>query len=206
MFALDAAKLSIDWGMIQGLASEVVEDLNKLIGGILPIPFATGVIDPSINIYIDLNPTASEYGCNDGQTVKPGIQAIEIMVNGEKNGVGTSMKYNKAITTTKSEMSRMAYGGGASATETTTTLDNAWDFFMIRITPYSFNESSFTSGMLQFDDSESAANIGVEPPTEIVIEDPATRKGYAVSGGARKDFELRDSFFFDATLFPQKQP
>ena len=75
---------------------------------------------------------------------------------------------------------------------------------MIRITPYSFNESSFTSGMLQFDDSESAANIGVEPPTEIVIEDPATRKGYAVSGGARKDFELRDSFFFDATLFPQK--
>ena len=208
MFALDAAKVSLPWGTIQNLASEIVQDLNKLIGGILPIPFASGEIDPSINIYIDLNPTASEYGLSSDKTVKPGIQAIEIKVNGEKNGIGTAMKYNRAKTTDKNNMKTVAGGGGAvaagSSNSTTTDINEAWDFFMIRITPYSFNESSFTSGMLQFDDSESAANIGVEPPTEIVIEDPATRKGYAVSGGARKDFELRDSFFFDATLFPQK--
>lgn len=208
MFALDAAKVSLPWGTIQSLASEIVQDLNKLIGGILPIPFASGEIDPSINIYIDLNPTASEYGLSSDKTVKPGIQAIEIKVNGEKNGIGTAMKYNRAKTTDKNNMKTVAGGGGAvaagSSNSTTTDINEAWDFFMIRITPYSFNESSFTSGMLQFDDSESAANIGVEPPTEIVIEDPATRKGYAVSGGARKDFELRDSFFFDATLFPQK--
>lgn len=181
MFALDAAKVSLSWGTIQNLASEIVQDLNKLIGGILPIPFASGEIDPSINIYIDLNPTASEYGLSSDKTVKPGIQAIEIMVNGEKNGIGTAMKYNRAKTTDKNNMKTVAGGGGAvaagSSNSTTTDINEAWDFFMIRITPYSFNESSFTSGMLQFDDSESAANIGVEPPTEIRYRRSCNQKG-----------------------------
>lgn len=136
--------------------------------------------------------------------MNPGIQAIEIMVNGKKNGTGTSMLYNKAQATDMSAMKFMKDGGGASNT-TTTDVGQAWDFFMLRITPYSTVDTSFTTGLLQFDDSDSAENIsGFEPPTEIVIEDPATRTGYAMLAGQKKDFQLRDSYFFDATLFPQK--
>ncbi len=206
LFALDAAGVSLSFGTIKNLASEVIEDLNFLLGGILPIPFATGDIDPSINIYIDLNPTASEYGCTSGQTVKPGIQAIEIMVNAEKTGTGASeaMKYNKAITNTPSSMNRMANSGGASGT--TTDLNWAWDFFMIRITPYSTIDSTFTTGMLYFDEAESADTITTQttPPTEIVIDDPATRSGNAVKAdGSTTAITLRDSAFLDATVFPQ---
>lgn len=213
LFALDAANISLGYGTIQNLASEVIEGLNFLIGGILPIPFASGEIDPSVNIYVDLNPTASEYGCTGDQVVKPGIQAIEIMVNAEKNGTGTAMKYNKAQTTNKSDMNRMANGGGAvaagSANSTTTELSNAWDFFMLRITPYSIVDTSaqkFNTGMLYFDDAESAEKVTneVAAPTEIVIDDPATRSGNAVkSDGSSVPVTLRDSAFLDATVFPQ---
>ena len=204
LFALDAANISLGYGTIQNLASEVIEGLNFLIGGILPIPFASGEIDPSVNIYVDLNPTASEYGCTGDQVVKPGIQAIEIMVNAEKNGTGTAMKYNKAQTTNKSDMNRMANGGG-----TTNELSNAWDFFMLRITPYSIVDTSaqkFNTGMLYFDDAESAEKVTneVAAPTEIVIDDPATRSGNAVkSDGSSVPVTLRDSAFLDATVFPQ---
>ncbi|MGN0744881.1 MAG: Ig-like domain-containing protein [Christensenellales bacterium] len=203
VLAGDAIGMNI-WGLLQNLGPGTVQNLSELIGGILPLPFASGVIDPSISIYIDLDPDPTEYGLTSAYTMNPGIQAIEIMVNGKKNGTGTSMLYNKAQTTDMSAMKFMKDGGGASNT-TTTDVGQAWDFFMLRITPYSTVDTSFTTGLLQFDDSDSAENIsGFEPPTEIVIEDPATRTGYAMLAGQKKDFQLRDSYFFDGNIFPQK--
>ncbi|MDE6302885.1 MAG: hypothetical protein K2M36_04805, partial [Clostridia bacterium] len=82
----------INW-TIGGVLGFTLENLSKFLGGILPIPFASGTINPSAHIYIDLNPTASEYG-RSGYTMQPGIQAIELMINAKKNGAGTSMMYN----------------------------------------------------------------------------------------------------------------
>ena len=211
VIATDAVNVSGLWGLLQNLGPGTIQNLSELVGGILPLPFASGSIDPSINIYLDLDPKPTEYGLTNEYTMNPGVQAIEIMVNGTKNtsdsnggaGGSSSMLYNKAKSNDMAGMKFMKDGGGAT-NETTTDLGWAWDFFMLRITPYSTVEKTYTTGLVQFDDSDDAESISGSAPTEIVIEDPATRTGYVVKEGQKKDFQLRDSYFFDSTLFPQK--
>lgn len=211
VIATDAVKVDRLWGLLQGLGPGTIQNLSELIGTILPLPFASGSINPTLNIYLDFDPQPTEYGLSNEYTMNPGIQAIEIMVNGTKNtsdanggaGGSSSMLYNKAKSNDMSTMKFMKDGGGAT-NETTTDLGWAWDFFMLRITPYSTVEKSYKTGLLQFDDSDSASSISGNAPTEIVIEDPATRTGYAMKDGQKKAFQLRDSYFFDGNIFPQK--
>ncbi len=179
------------WGLFNNLASDTIANLSRLVGGILPIPFASGECNPNINIYIDLNPENEQYGISDANSINPGIQAIELLVNAERDNSGY-LVYNKE--------------NGNKAVGTTSNVNEAWDFFRLAITPYSVYDSSYTSGALQFDDADSAASISSAiAPSEIVITDPATREGYLVVNGAQKpDFFLRDSYFLDETLFPQK--
>jgi len=67
---------------LAGIIGPNIQDLSRIIAGILPLPFAVGDINPSANIYIDLNPSPSEYGLNASSDMSPGIRAIELMVNG----------------------------------------------------------------------------------------------------------------------------
>ena len=91
----------------------------------------------------------------------------------------------------------------------------AWDFFFLRLTPYGNINSEIKNTMIGFDDAADASifelwnngnvRIGVDPPTEIEITDPATREGVArYEDKSEKTFYLRDSYFFDEKLFPQK--
>ena len=71
-----------------GNARKGLGDATALISSLLPTfaSYDSDAPNPSLNIYIDLDPVASFYGFNDGRTIAPGIQAIELMVNVEKDG------------------------------------------------------------------------------------------------------------------------
>ena len=68
-------------------------DASIVIASLLPTfaDYADNVPNPSLNLYIDLDPQASFYGYNDSRTIAPGIQAIELMVNVEKSGGGKTL-------------------------------------------------------------------------------------------------------------------
>ena len=72
-------------GGVAGNVRQGFGSLTALISTLLPT-FASydKSPNPSLNIYIDLDPQATMYGFNDGRVVAPGIQAIELMVNAEK--------------------------------------------------------------------------------------------------------------------------
>ena len=72
-------------GGVAGNVRQAFGSLTALISTLLPT-FASydDSPNPSLNIYIDLDPQATMYGFNDGRVVAPGIQAIELMVNAEK--------------------------------------------------------------------------------------------------------------------------
>ncbi|MDE6060969.1 MAG: hypothetical protein K2G31_05835, partial [Clostridia bacterium] len=198
---------------IESAVCPSVADLSRLVGGILPLPFACGSINPSLKIYIDLAPTNKEYGLSDAYKMNPGIQAVEFYINGRKNGAGTGITY-----TTKSNTA-LGYGGTfgtasvgsadlipTNSGKTDNANGGAWDFFFLRLTPYGNVNSDIKNTMIGFDDAADATVIGSAPPTEIEISDPATRQGVARYNDSRGDktFYLRDSYFFDESLFPQK--
>src|SRR5699024_9276192 len=70
-------------------AKYTLGDLTLLIASLMPT-FANydDSPNPSLNIYIDLDPQATMYGYDDGRVVAPGIQSIELMVNAEKYAGG----------------------------------------------------------------------------------------------------------------------
>ena len=78
----DMAGIDLNW--ITAVAN-ALGNLTLLIGTILP-PFANydSSPNPSLNLYIDLAPESSNYGLE--QEIAPGIQAIELMVNGASAG------------------------------------------------------------------------------------------------------------------------
>ena len=94
---LDMAKLGNMWnGWVPGQAGVLftlglgnpIGDLTILIASLLPTfaDYDSDAPNPSLNLYIDLDPQASFYGYNDSRTIAPGIQAIELMVNVTKYG------------------------------------------------------------------------------------------------------------------------
>ncbi|MDE7373353.1 MAG: hypothetical protein K2N18_04740, partial [Clostridia bacterium] len=153
---------------VPGVAGPAITNLSRIVSGILPLPFSVGNIDPSLNIYIDLDPVPSQYGLTaSGSNMTPGIRAIELMINCEKNGTGTNMSY---LSTSSNAM------GQYYITGRTTSLESAWDAFMLRITPYSVNKVE-NSQLLGFDDSTTASVTAIPnqatAPTSIEITDPA---------------------------------
>ena len=96
----DMAGIDLNW-----LASvaNALGNLTLLIGTILP-PFANydSSPNPSLNLYIDLAPESSKYGLK--QEIAPGIQAIELMVNGASVGDATNGKLMTGIIDSKGEL------------------------------------------------------------------------------------------------------
>ena len=89
----DMAGIDLNW--ITAVAN-ALGNLTLLIGTILP-PFANydSSPNPSLNLYIDLAPESSKYGLK--QEIAPGIQAIELMVNGASAGDATNGKLMTGI-------------------------------------------------------------------------------------------------------------
>gem|GEM_PF-4879098 len=84
----DMFHLSAFLAGLLGDARKGLGDATALVSSLLPTfaSYDSDAPNPSLNIYIDLNPSESFYGFNDGRTIAPGIQAIELMVNVEKDG------------------------------------------------------------------------------------------------------------------------
>ena len=101
--------LSSGLGILEGtflnVARRVIGNITLLVGSILP-PFANYDSDapnPSLNLYIDLDPQESMYGID--REIAPGIQAVELMVNAEKAGGGRTLSgVNYAGTSTTGEI------------------------------------------------------------------------------------------------------
>ncbi|MEG1529536.1 MAG: hypothetical protein RR405_04195, partial [Clostridia bacterium] len=219
------AMLPVSYGLLQNIASETLTNLSKLIATVLPLPFASGTILPSANIYLDLAPKANEYGLDANKKVHPGIQAIEIMINCKKdatvtnNGTyGTNMIYNKRTKT--SDFKYMANDATMNPTETTTSRNDSWDSLVLRINPlcnitqvleqnnpeWAINgtQSDYSNSVLAFDEAESAQILGNTPiPTKITITDPAKRSGVVTAGGAQNDIVMNGDFLNDYTIFPR---
>lgn len=152
-------------GTATGAAGDSVGNLGIIIGSLLPLAFASydpRVPNPSLNIYIDLSPNASDYGVTT--TVTPGIQALELMVNVSKTAAG-----GKNVT---NGISSSADG-----------LDSFRDSMILTINPLSLlgNTDGNNKGLLGFVEADTATLVNnngiVGDKTEIVISDPATRKG-----------------------------
>lgn len=96
----DMAGIDLNW--ITAVAN-ALGNLTLLIGTILP-PFANydSSPNPSLNLYIDLAPESSKYGLK--QEIAPGIQAIELMVNGASVGDATNGKLMTGIIDSKGEL------------------------------------------------------------------------------------------------------
>ena len=76
-----------------GSVDRVIGNITVLLASLLP-PFASysdNAPNPSLNIYIDLDPQSSFYGHDDAKEIAPGVQSIELMVNAEKYGGGRQL-------------------------------------------------------------------------------------------------------------------
>ena len=99
----DLFHLTSSLGWLLGNARKALGDVTTLLSSLLPTfaSYDSDAPNPSLNLYIDLDPQASFYGYNDSRTIAPGIQAIELMVNAEKyagggktlNGINDSGAY-----------------------------------------------------------------------------------------------------------------
>ena len=193
-YVLDGGLLGIDNGIVSfGQAWSALGNLACLIASILPLPFASydrNAPNPSANIYIDLSPEASVYGLSD-RVVLPGLQAIELMINCEKNGYGSNMSYYSA---TSGRTSNIA---------------NATEAMVLSINPRNLVESNTNysgTGALGFLEAISASIDGGQSPvpTEVVITDPATRTGNIVtSNGTFSNVVINGSTLGNAKYFPQ---
>ena len=194
-YVLDGGLLGISTSVVSiGQAWSALGNLSCLIASILPLPFASYDVkapNPSANIYIDLSPEASTYGLSS-RVVLPGVQAIELMINCEKDGYGSGMSYYSASAGRTSDI--------ASATEA----------MVLSINPRNLVESSTTysgTGALGFLEAISASiDSGQSPvPTEVVITDPAKRTGNIVtSNGTYSNVTINGTTLGNSTYFPQQ--
>ena len=90
----DLFHLSAFLAGLLGDARQGLGDATTLISSLLPTfaSYDSDAPNPSLNIYIDLDPSARFYGLDgsvegySARDIAPGIQAIELMVNVEKDG------------------------------------------------------------------------------------------------------------------------
>ncbi|MEG1529952.1 MAG: hypothetical protein RR405_06300, partial [Clostridia bacterium] len=184
---------------------------------VLPLPFASGTILPSANIYLDLAPKANEYGLDANKKMHPGIQAIEIMINCKKDATvtndgsyGTKMLYNERKKRENFQyMSAKDTNGNLimDPTKTTENRNDSWDSLVLRINPLcnitqvleqnnpkwaiEGTQSDYSNSVLAFDEAESAQILGTTPvPTQITITDPAKRSGVVTAGGVQNDIVM----------------
>ncbi|MBO7327021.1 MAG: hypothetical protein J6U74_05885, partial [Clostridia bacterium] len=210
------------FGPASSLACGEIGNISKLIASILPIPFAReNTPDPTLCIYIDMNPSSTLYGSSRAA----GIQSIEFYINAQKTVTGSTVTIDKTnVVATGSHITTYSNHGvkynqnnlgkiyGNNASEIITTLDTelnrgttdgtnlqGWDYFVLRIGP------NGSSPMVDFMEAQSVeeTTIGEQvstPPSEIIVTDIATREATA---DGRK-ITLNEKYLEDKSIFPQK--
>ncbi|MBR7163002.1 MAG: hypothetical protein IKD35_03410, partial [Clostridia bacterium] len=204
-------------------ANGVVANISKLLATILPIPFAQqGAPDPTLAIYIDINPDTAVYGYS-GSSYKmhSGVQAVELYINSSKTEAGTVVNTytNHGVKQNQNNMGK-TYGNNAGVVKVTsldnvtsgdqffsnTQYSNGWDYFVLRINPYDNDGSGSNNdpmiGFMQADKVEETTLRGqvASPPAKIVVTDIATRQ--ATADG--KAIVLNEKYLEDPAYFPQK--
>ena len=148
---------------------------------------------PSANIYIDLSPISSTYGVN--KVVAPGIQAIELMVNCEKDGYGKQLK-------------GINDSGSAATSSGVGSLKEA---YVLSINPRNLmNGASDTSlegqGLLNLSESVVVSEVTTTSQS-IVVTNPGTREAVLKSnadgtGDSGASGYLNSTLLSEANGFP----
>ena len=169
---------------VGALAGSALGDITILIASLLP-PFASmdaNAVNPSLNLYIDLAPESSFYG-QGTKEIAPGIQAIELMVNAEKNGDGRQLVQYY----TGSDGQRVAREGEIYYTiDESATVQNMVDAWVLAINPSNLvvdsnNKTYEGKGVLKLLEAGSAAQPTL-PIDKIVVDDVGTKSATAYNG------------------------
>lgn len=152
----------------------IFQTIAGLLGTALP-PFAhmlnPDTPDPSLNIYIDLNPQGSMYGVGD-KVVAAGIQAIELMVNCTKQDATRQLEGTRLIGVTE----------GAANGTTEGEISSLYDAYVLSINPYNLLNGTATDyegrGVLTLAEVEATA---ISAPASIVVSDPGKRTATIMS-------------------------
>ena len=185
-------------------AKYTLGDLTLLIGSLLPTfaSYDSDAPNPSLNIYIDLDPQAAMYGFNDGREVTPGIQAIELMVNAEKATLGG--KTLNGINDSGAAAPGVTFGYGAT--------DTLAEAYVLSINPHNLvtaNGDTSYSGkglfsLLEAGRLASAPNI---PVTSITVDDVGSKHatvtktdGSTVTGTLNADLLLNAGLPTEASV------
>ena len=183
----DMAGIDLNW--ITAVAN-ALGNLTLLIGTILP-PFANydSSPNPSLNLYIDLAPESSKYGLK--QEIAPGIQAIELMVNGASAGDATNGKLMTGIIDSKGTLDTgsVYYDGSEGALK---------DVYILSINPKNLtngsgdltNNGEGVATFLEADSLVSTLNTtsgqpllnGGKSNLSIVVDNPATKSATMYAG------------------------
>ena len=169
--------------------SNAIGNVSLLLSNILP-PFASydaSVPNPSINLYIDLDPQSSFYGHNDAKEIAPGIQAIELMVNAEtstiaeKRGGKWLMQGNNA--------GQIWYDSSKSDPEGKTADDEVWrsvinEGYVLSLNPVNLttapNDMTHSGkGLLQLLEAGGLASMESVSGYKIVVDDVGTKHAVA---------------------------
>lgn len=184
----DMAGIDLNW--ITAVAN-ALGNLTLLIGTILP-PFANydSSPNPSLNLYIDLAPESSKYGLK--QEIAPGIQAIELMVNGASAGDATNGKLMTGIIDSKGELDTgsVYYDGNEGTLR---------DVYILSINPKNltngsgdltnngegvatFLEADSLVGTLNTTSGQPLLNGEGKSNLSIVVDNPATKSATMYAG------------------------
>ena len=170
---------------VGALAGSALGDITILIASLLP-PFASmdaNAVNPSLNLYIDLAPESSFYG-QGTKEIAPGIQAIELMVNAEKNGDGRQLVQYY----TGSDGQRVAREGEIYYTiDESATAQNMVDAWVLAINPSNLvvdsNNTTYEGkGVLNLLEAGSLAAQPTLPIDKIVVDDVGTKSATAYNG------------------------
>ena len=184
---------------VLGLVDTLFANLGWLLGDLMPT-FADMTSDntpnPSLNIYIDLNPIGSDYGVD--KVLAAGIQSIELMINCEKNGTGKALK---GITSS---------GGAATSSNGITGL---YDAYVLSINPRNLTNGATNTtlegqGLLNIAESVPQSEITTTAKS-ILVTDPGTRAATLKSnsdgtGDNKGSGYLNSTLLSAANGFPQK--
>jgi len=217
-----AAKLSGYYGTMMTLSTgwHALLNLAAFISGFLPLPFADYAnggnpgFDPKLKLYMDMNPDLAKYNMSGGKKLYPGLQAMELTVNCDREDGSMEYKYNKNPNSPRN------YNIYNTPNQQTTNRNDAWNYMIMRITPDAMLDSNvkineylnsgvhYSKPMVGFHESEKIKSlISGSIPKEIVVTDPATRSAVMYSGenmtGTSTNVHLRDSELSNPATLPQ---
>ncbi|MBQ3755385.1 MAG: hypothetical protein II867_04425, partial [Clostridia bacterium] len=187
------------YDLLNRYASDAIDNISSMLGTLLPIPFVSGNINPSINLYIDLDPNPSDYN-RSGKLMLPGVQAIEIMINCKKTTAGTTLtkgtdwwflRINPLSTVSDSDVDRV--------------INSSFDSYSDHRSTVKTIVSNTKTGLLAFDEAVSAELVGsANIPTAIYIKDPATRTGN-INSTSGASITITDEYIYNHTnYFPRR--